>query len=206
MRRLLFFTLVGLLLLIPTASTFAQLDDDYTTFYDCNPYTTVDNLLVTLTFVSDLESLEAALIYAGEYLINCGEIWLEMLLNGTFFIETEEVIPPSGEYDMEGFEGDYGGDNAFMNAETLEYVLRLVLEEQDFETANLYLCEDDQLSADEMSDLELLEIDTLDCMDNTDGTIVCELELELKLAGEEAQTLAETTTFIVEDGLFCSQD
>lgn len=199
MKRLFFGLLIVALLAIPANAAFAQDFGDDFSVYDCDPMVALDNLSVTFTFASDLPSLGNALIYAGGYLATCIGEWLPLLINGLMGMVMGGAVMPAFPDTSTGI-ATSSGMTAF-DAETALWAAF----GGDIDTANAYLCLDDQISADDLTAIGDVTVESLSCYESGEGLITCDTTLTVG-TGENANTFDDSTTFEIVDGLLCSLD
>lgn len=190
MKRILNLLLVAALLLLPTASVFAQDDDDM--WGGDVPYFCQLEVLLTswgeqLTQVQSGDDLLMFFEDAATTVFLCGSIWVEALFPDLFGDMTDEP---------DGFDTMYDPYDGVLSAEEAEYAIVEIFD-GNYEEGIQYLCFDEQPESEEEAGVELVSINEVDCMADGDF-MVCEIELE---SFGESESL--TATFEVVDGQLC---
>jgi hypothetical protein len=204
MQKILALCLLSLMIFLPAAPALAQGEDDGGgTFYDCDPFNALDNLTISLTFITDLAGVEDFLLYALGYLLECGDDWALQLIGSLFGLDMGMGGGDAGDYG--GDYGDYGYGASSLTPEDAEFALNSAFS-GDFITANFFFCPEDQFTAEDQAELANVTLNSLDCTASPEGeTITCTFDLSLTEDGETSQ-LVDKVIFETEDGLLCSQD
>lgn len=192
MKRVALF-LVALVSLIPMGGVFAQSPDEDTElpFY-CELDYIVDELTFLAEDVDELQDLTYLIEFFVTTLVDCAEPLFNVLLD-----ELETLLEIDDDPDTPEPLSNFDPNDGVLTEEEAEYALNSAFG-GDLETANQYLCEDEQVDQDEFNALGEVTVNSIDCTP-IGSTMSCVFDVVTS-----SIALNQTTTFDIVDGKLCN--